>query len=164
MSGQGKKWMEEKTLIRSSRAFGVKLFDRKVCGMLIIFQRFQKPVTVLQHLRSADGELGSTRCVATWKPVIEGDHFARNALGRCANNESRNRTWKPFQPRLQGIPSLHNDAFAAAASAFWFIRLHLIPRPVATSRNLTRWIRRHLPIVSPDLANDIVKGVVDVDA
>lgn len=59
---------------------------------------------------------------------------------------------------------LHNNAFSAAASAFtWLAHVHLAFRGARTECARSGGVR-HLFVVSADLTDKVVEGVLDVDA
>jgi Na+(H+)/acetate symporter ActP len=60
---------------------------------------------------------------------------------------------------------LHDDALGAAASALARLaHVHLAFWCAGTERAGARGVRGHLLVVAADLANEIVEGVLDVDA
>jgi hypothetical protein len=67
-------------------------------------------------------------------------------------------TRSPFQR----FAASHDHALAAAASVLIVgTHLHLVVWCFARAGS---WIARHVFVVFPDLAHDVVEGVVDVDA
>ena len=61
--------------------------------------------------------------------------------------------------------ALHDDALAAAAGALAGVaHVHLALRCAGTEGSGAGGIRRHLLVVAADLADEIVEGVLDVDA
>jgi hypothetical protein len=62
-------------------------------------------------------------------------------------------------PGVRGT-SLHYCALAAAAL---LVLVHLEAFHVVVAGAGAAWVRRHVPVISPDLTDNVEEGVVDVD-
>ena len=60
---------------------------------------------------------------------------------------------------------LHDDALGAAAGALAGLAdVHLALGGARTEGSRAGWVRRHLLVVAADFADEVVEGVLDVDA
>lgn len=72
-----------------------------------------------------------------------------------------------ISPTIRAVPSLHNHAFPTASPilALSITNVQLPHLPItATSSTATGCVSGHFLVVAPDFADEVVEGVVDVDA
>jgi hypothetical protein len=69
-----------------------------------------------------------------------------------------------FPCKSARFPSLHYDASAAALLLRIVVHAHLLDAVGAVAARGRACVRRHLLVVSADFPDNIVEGVVDVDA